>query len=169
MLKNKESDDMKRILYLTLLLVASLSLVGCNKQVGKKAKKALKDENAVCIYYPQGNNVTSEEDAYLLKQPDSVTASIEEVMAAEANHLEAEISYNTYMIDGNGNVELTFVLEGDYKKEYFFLTKAAIASTLFQLEGVRNITILLNDAEGNDISKEVFNRNSFYFYGYKDM
>lgn len=121
-------------------------------------------ENMISIYYPDGTQILKDDEPYQIKQPDSITVSVEEIMVAMSEKLEQEkIQYHTYMIDADNNVTLEFILTGEYDKEYFLLTRAAVTKTLFQLENIKSIIIILDD-NGEILLKESYGRDSFYYY-----
>lgn len=122
-------------------------------------------ENMISIYYPGNTQILKDKEPYQIKQPDSITVSVEEIMAAMSGKLEQEkIQYHTYMIDADNNVTLEFTLTGEYDKEYFLLARAAVTKTLFQLEDINNIIIILDDDIGQVLLNESYGRDSFYYY-----
>lgn len=122
-------------------------------------------ENMINIYYPENTQILKDKEPYQIKQPDSITVSVEEIMAAMLGKLEQEkIQYHTYMIDADNNVTLEFTLTGEYDKEYFLLARAAVTKTLFQLEDIKNIIIILDDDNGQALLNESYGRDSFYYY-----
>lgn len=122
-------------------------------------------ENMINIYYPENTQILKDNEPYQMKQPDSISVSVEEIMAAVSEKLEQEkIQYHTYMIDADNNVTLEFALTGEYDKEYFLLTRAAVTKTLFQLEDIKSIIIILDDDNGEVMLKESYGRDSFYYY-----
>lgn len=122
-------------------------------------------ENMISIYYPENTQILKDKEPYQIKQPDSITVSVEEIMAAMSGKLEQEkIQYHTYMIDADNNVTLEFTLTGEYDKEYFLLARAAVTKTLFQLEDIKNIIIILDDDNGQALLNESYGRDSFYYY-----
>lgn len=122
-------------------------------------------ENMINIYYPGNTQILKDNEPYQIKQPDSITVSVEEIMAAMSGKLKQEkIQYHTYMIDADNNVTLEFTLTGEYDKEYFLLARAAVTKTLFQLEDIKNIIIILDDDNGQVLLNESYGRDSFYYY-----
>lgn len=122
-------------------------------------------ENMISIYYPENTQILKDKEPYQIKQPDSITVSVEEIMAAMSGKLEQEkIQYHTYMIDADNNVTLEFTLTGEYDKEYFLLARAAVTKTLFQLEEIKSVIIILDDDNGQVMLNESYGRDSFYYY-----
>ena len=123
------------------------------------------DENMISIYYPENLQILRDSEPYQIKQPDSITVSVEEIMAVMSEKLGQEkIQYHTYMIDADDNVTLEFTLVGEYDKEYFLLARAAVTKTLFQLEDIKSIIIILDDDNGEPLLNESYGRDTFYYY-----
>ncbi|MCM1272307.1 MAG: hypothetical protein NC225_09735 [Clostridium sp.] len=162
---------MKKITYVFLVLCMLALTTGCGEQQSNtEFSVSVQEENMVDIYYPVDNGIVKDEAAFRFKQPDSVGASIEELMLVLSEKLGNDrIDYTTYMIDAYNNVTLDFDLVSEYNKEYYLLAKAAITSSLFQISNINFITIRLSDNKGTVISEESFDRKSFYFYGYSGM
>lgn len=158
---------MKRYIII-LCVIFALLLTGCGKKdsIGEYPVYMV-GGSKVNIYYPMGDEMVCEEEQYQLKQPDSIVASVEELMSIIPTHLKGNLIYHTYMFDEKNNLTLDFVLEGEAcEKEYELLTKASVAKTLFQLKDMGSIRINISSAEGTIISSDVYNSDSFYFYGY---
>ncbi len=142
------------------------TLTSCDKENKKKnvTTEAVK-ENVINVYYPEGDTLVQDSEGYQVKQPDTLTAAVEEVMTVMSAKLGTEIiQYHTYMIDGENNVTLDFLLVGEYDKEYFLLARAAVTKTLFQLDDIKNINITLTDNSGEVVLEESYDRNSFFYY-----
>lgn len=158
----------KIIIILTICFV--FVFTACGKEQNQKEKTT--DEvggNVINIYYPEGAGIAVDKQGYQIKQPDSLTASVEEVMSAFSERLGSDIiAYHTYMIDADNDVTLEFLLVKDYEKEYFLLARAAVVKTLFQIDDIEKITIMLSDKEGQPVVNESYDRNSFYYYGYDE-
>lgn len=161
---------MRKRIGIILLILAMVLVTGCDKSKDKNTSESVvPDENSIFIYYPENKCVLAYDETFQLKQPDLLVQSVEEVMTAWTEILGSEIiQYDTYMIDGNNDVELDFSLVGDSEnREYFLLARAAVTQTLFQLKDINCISIKLTDREGNVVYDEKFDRHSFYFYGYQ--
>ncbi len=162
---------MKRLVNLFLIMCMLVLLTGCGEEnANTEFSASIPEENMVDIYYPADKGIVKERAAFQFKQPDSIVASIEELMLVLSDKLGNDrIEYITYMIDANNNVTLDFDLVSEYNKEYYLLAKAAITSSLFQISDINFITIRLSDDKGTVIAEESFDRKSFYFYGYSGM
>ncbi len=158
---------MKKILILIMTITMVLSLVGC----GEKEKKKEDDSKAngvVDIYYPEDKGVVKDKETYQIKQPDSLSASVEELMACLMDKLDERMEYHTYLIDADNDVTLQFVCNGEFNREYMLLAKAAIVETLFQIESINSVSIYIADVNGNSIAENLYLRGSFYFYDYEE-
>lgn len=149
-----------------LIICMLFTLTSCDKGNKKEnvTTEAVK-ENVINVYYPEGDTLVQDDEGYQVKQPDTLTAAVEEVMTVMSEKLGTEIiQYHTYMIDGENNVALDFLLIGEYDKEYFLLARAAVTKTLFQLDDIKNINITLTDKSGEVVLEESYDRNSFFYY-----
>ncbi len=158
---------MRKKLLLSLILIYVLALVGCENGGSDMTKIDVienNDANTIYIYYPGEKQIEKAEDKYQLKQPDSVAASVEEVMSAISDKLGEAVIYQTYMLDVDNNVTLEFFVVKELSKEKMLLTKAAITETLFQIKGINNIKIKFINQEGDTIDEGLYLPGSFYFY-----
>lgn len=157
---------MKKLLTILLSIVMVLPMTACGKKEEKTVLRYSPGESQICIYYPQDNEVVCQEEKYQLKQPDSVNASVEEVMSILAEKIGYGLEYKTYMITEDGELSLEFQRTDEFSEEYELLTKAAVVQTLLQINDIKNILIDISDQEGVNISKNRYNKDSFFFYGY---
>jgi len=158
------------IVYPIFLLCLLFFVTGCGKQeVDTKTIMSVIDDNVskggslITIFRVEDRKVIASEETYQLKQPDSLTASFEEVMTQL--RFPDGLHYSGYRIDENGNVEIEIEqLEGAaFNEEEVLLNKAAIVSTLVQIKQMGKIRFLITDENGtNDISE--YDSESFYFY-----
>ena len=152
------------------LVVACMSvfLTGCGEaQVEKTTattESGIPETTMIYIYHPDGYKVVVEDERYQLKQPDSTSASIEELMSAMAPYYEDRLSFTTYMIDSDNVVTLEFKMIGEYDNDYVLLAKAGLIRTLYQLVDISNIKIILYSEEDEVISEEELSRDSIYYY-----
>ena len=169
--KNRMKNKKKGIITYSLFFVACLLLLsGCQKQeVDTKTVISVIDENVskggslVTVFRVENNRVTASEETYQLKQPDSLSASFEEIMTQLS--MPEGLHYSGYQIDENGNVEIEFESndEAEASREQMLLGKAAMVSTLVQIKQMGHIRILITKADGTqDISD--YDADSFFFY-----
>ncbi len=157
---------MKKKLILLFVFMLAFQLVGCEKKDREAELTVIEhsETNTISIYYPDGNEMKKAEEKYQLKQPDSVSASVEEVMTSMAEYFGDTIQYHTYMLDVDNNVSLEFFIIEDVSKEYKLLTKASIAETVFQINGVNSIKIKFMNQDGSTMEEGLYLPESFYFY-----
>lgn len=158
---------MKRILRIFLTAVLVFILAGCGNS-GGEAGTDLNGSggNLINIYYTKDNKVLKSDTWYQLKQPDSVTASIEEVMTVLIKEFGGRIPSYTYMLDDKNNVSLGLTLDGSYAKEDYLLMMAAVSNTIFQIDDIESIDISMIDSDGEIMAGDLVMRDSFYFYDY---
>lgn len=156
---------MKKTLRLSLILLLCCSLFGCNqKEDVKETTSTSQNENQVSIHYPDDNEVAVADDIYQLKQPDSIVASVEEVMSVSIEYYDGKIESYSYMVDDDNDVTLDITIEKDCTREYALLSMAAISDTLFQIDEVESVKITLATADGEAIDSKLILRNTFYHY-----
>ncbi len=159
---------MKKIIRTGLIFILCLFLTSCgDDKVDTSGDKP--ENNVLEIYYPKGNVVENKQGGYQLKQPDSVTASVEELMTEILNIFDGSILSYSYMLDENNNLSIDMTMVGGCTKEYGVLTMASVSETLFQIKGVENILINLLDENGNVTNSQQVNKSTFYFYGYESI
>lgn len=156
---------MKKLLLMLSAMIMMISFTAC-KQDDEEAVVQTNENSMIEIYYPADNKVVKSDEKYQIKQPDSVSASVEEIMLQLKDKLDDSMEYHTYMLDGENNVSLEFVSNGDYNTEYILLAKAAVVETLFQIDDIKSVNIKISSNGGNVLSDNRFLRDSFYFYDY---
>lgn len=153
-----------------LAIVSCIFILGCLAGCGKSGDSAQSDHdssenNAICdIYYPKEYQVVKADEPYQIKKMDSLSTEVEEVMNALIPYLDAEmITFQTYMIDSNNVIILTFNISSQMTNEYFVLTKSSIVQTFSNIEGVTSISFVWQDADGKELSSETLDSNSFCY------
>ena len=155
----------KRFRLVNFILVIALLLCGCGGTDSKRsADDAPAGENMINIYYPEGYAIRKTENAYQLMQPDTLSTSIEEVLAQMMPLYDDRLQFNTYLLDENNNLTLELRLTGEYSREEYLLVRASIAKTLFQLTEIRSILMMLQDETGETVSDETLTRDSFFYF-----
>ncbi len=158
---------MKKKILACLLAVFVFFATGCDKKETEDTPMTVAG-SMIDIYYPQENNIIKSKEQYQLKQPDSVSASVEEIMTVLMTKLDEEMTYSTYMLDSKNNLTLNFQFLEEYSAEYKLLATAAITKTLFQVEDINGIQITITDSQGKVLSDNFYLRESFYFYDYEE-
>ena len=154
-----------KLIYLTILIMLLSS--ACKKEE-EKISVVQTGGGMIDIYYPEGYQVVKAKEQYQIKQPDSVSACVEEIMTQYVYLLDEGLVYHTYLIDTDNNVTLQFVSEFEGEKEYELLAKAAITETMFQIDDIKSVSIVISNLSGDVISSDLYLRDSFYFYDYQD-
>lgn len=159
---------MKKIIIFMISIILVCGLAGCGKSGKDVNKKTYKvGESKVNIYSPKANDIVCEDEQYQLRQPDSMTASVEEIMDIFVGNIANKLMYHTYMFDEENNLTLEFVVEnGELDKEYELLFKASLCKTLFQIASIGNIQINISHQDTEVVDSSLYNRDSFYFFGY---
>lgn len=160
---------MKKIVSIFLSLLLMLTLTACGDKKEKTTIVEQTGSGMIDIYYPMNNKVVKSETPYQIKQPDSVSASVEEVMAAIMVYLQEDMTYYTYMLDADNRVSLELAMVEDYDSVFTLLADASIVKTLFQIKEIQGVRIHLVDKDGNEIEDSMYTSDSFYFYDYEDQ
>lgn len=160
---------MKRTLVLVLTIILILSITGCgNEKKQNNKEEASINSNTIQVFVVEENSIVKADTLCQLKQPDILTASVEEVMTAVIYEFGDKLPSYTYMIDEKNSITLEVVLGGKYSKEENLLIMAAITNTLFQIKDIPTIRIIMNTSEGEKVADELYLRDSFYYYDYED-
>ncbi len=150
---------------ISLILVFSLLFCGCDNSKETTAETTVNNKsNYVYVYYPEGNNIVLSQDGYQLKQPDSITHSVEEVMSVCLEVYAGKMESYSYMVDDDNNVSLEITMADECSREYGLLTMASVSDTLFQLDKMGNVKITLFDMEGEMLDSKLILRNTIYYY-----
>ena len=122
---------------------------------------SLSENRGITIYYVEGNKVVTRADKLQPKQPDSITACIEEVM--NSLPLTEGITFQAYTMGSENAVTLNFLVDEGISLEQALLTKAAVVSTVSQIRNIGAIT--LSTVTGNgEPEEETLLSSSFYYY-----
>jgi hypothetical protein len=157
------------VLCLAFAMVAATTACGRTEETAGIAtpQNAVDTEKSlITLYYSQGEELFQEEDPYQLKQPDSISNSVDEVMTAQ--QMPEGISYTGFSVDEDNNLYLTVSVEREVSTEELLLNKAAIVSTMEQLQGVSAIQISFRSPDGTVLDDAEYNADSFYYYEEED-
>jgi Signal transduction histidine kinase len=115
----------------------------------------------VQLYHVEGINIAADNDRFQLKQPDSLSDSVEEVM----NQLQLieGLSFTGYLIDKDGNIDLSMQAEG-LTEEQLLLSKAAIVKSVSGLSKSGETIITITDESGVLIESASYRDNAFFYY-----
>ena len=167
--KNEEKTVKKKMMILMLLCPAIM--FGASQLTACAAKEPVIDpttqENiinnagSVQLYHVENETVTADEGRYQLKQPDSLSDSVEEIMSQMS--LPSGIAFSSYSIDKDSNLQLTLTSDG-LSEEMLLLSKAAIVKSMSGLTMAADTVITVNDADGNVIETASYRDNAFFYY-----
>ena len=158
--------------YILILMLITLCISGCSYPFGTNGSKK---ENEVAkpgygeayIYYYDDMRIIRRENVYQLRQPDVLTASVEELLSELMKEFEGIFSFYTYMFDENNvKLEVSFTATRPLTREEYLLSTAALCNTLFQLDGITGIKVNIHDEDDKVLLSEDYNRSSFFFGGY---
>ena len=164
--KNSKKKAPKMLVSVFLLFTAALNLSGCAIAQQVSSSEATTEEvrpgaGSVQLYHATDDGVEKDEGFYQLKQPDNLTATIEELI--EVMSIDEQISIERFSSDEAGNVSL-FVTRGDeVTEECWLLNQAAIVRNLEELS-VNDVIVVVVDANGNEISTATYTDASFYYF-----
>lgn len=160
--KNMKSKNRIRFAVLWLMMAVTVFLCGCGskKNSGKEDSPSIK-ANQITLYKVNGSTIEKDKD-YLLKQPDSFNASIEELIV-ELNAGDG-ISILSYEPDENNNISFYVTDEKKRTPEELLLCSAATVRTFSQINGMGRITIAFLSEEGEVTDTRTYEPDSFFFY-----
>lgn len=116
----------------------------------------------VQLYHAEGVEVVADDDRYQLRQPDQLSASVEEVMNQLS--LADGMTFNSYSIDEDGNVRVMMLLTGDVSEEDILMSKAVIVRSLSGLMNIGSVAIQISTESGEDVDLATYTDGSFYYY-----
>ena len=155
-----------------LMIAMCMSLAACGKDGdGDKDESPSIKANQVTLYRATGTSIEKDKD-YLLKQPDSFNASIEELIPEFEK--KDGINILSYEPDESNNVTFYISDEKKHSAEELMLFNAALVNTFSQLSGMGTITIALVTTDGDDqnsvsnVSSVSYEHDSFFFYDHEE-
>lgn len=158
---------MKKIALVLLIFVQCCFLLSCDK-VDRQAVRedtAVEMENSISIYYPGEQGLARAEDRYQLKQPDSLSASLEEVLGEMLEAFGVEkVSFDAFILDDTNNLTLQMTVYQEADKDYLHIAKAAVAGTLFQLKDIERIRVEISREESEEVLTETMFPHTFCYY-----
>lgn len=155
----------KNIIVAAILGIMILSMAGCKKKEKVEVDVNNLDQNSIAIYYPNEMELAIKDEVYQLKQPDSISSSVDELLNEMSDFMnEYGFEVTNFMVDSDNVLKLTLTKPSDISKENILLTKASICNTLFQIPNLKGINLVFQDKDNNVSSAEAYNRESFYIY-----
>ena len=152
-----------KVTALFVFLVSLIFVPGCGTaENDETATDEVIEVSMVDLYYVEGNELKADEDAYQLKQPYSVSASIEEIMSNQK--LSDKMIYNGFSMDEYNNVVLNIDIETSITQEELVLNKAAVVCSLSQINDIASVRFILSTLDDTIIEDKVYTMSSFLFY-----
>ena len=167
--KSVPKTDKKKLMILMLLcpaiMFAASNLTACSAE-DKPTEITTQDNiinnaGSVQLYHVENNTVVADSDRYQLKQPDSLSDSVEEIMSQMS--LPTGITFSSYSIDKDSNLQLVLTSDG-LTEEMLLLSKAAIVKSMSGLTTAADTIITVNDAAGNMLETASYRDNAFFYY-----
>ena len=166
MKKNRKSYKFHRVtvLFTAIMLAVSLAACGKNDEDSQNEAPSIR-ANQVTLFRTNGSSIEKDKD-YLLKQPDSFNASIEELIPEFDN--KEGINILSYEPDENNNVTFYISDENNHSEEELLLFNAALVNTFSQINGIGRITVALVSMTDESSSSISYDADSFFFYDESD-
>ncbi len=149
-----------------MMVISTFMMAGCklpgvfNEE--KTEEKIDPGIGAVWIYVPGNKCVEKKKDAYQLRQPESLSKSVEEILSEE----KGSICFNvkSYNLEENNKLVLNSETTEKSTKDMVLLSKAALVKTLGQLTDIGEIQITILNQDGALIDENTYTAESFYYY-----
>lgn len=152
-----------RILAIAAMLMTVLCACGGKNSDDSADKVNNTDSNSVDIYCVKELEMVTSDAPYQLKQPDVLTSSVDELIAAMSENLSSDgLGISWYMLNSENILMINLDVPEDITKEKLLLIKASICNTLFQLDKLEGIELAVITGDEQEHSYESFNRTSFY-------
>ena len=154
-----------------LLLFFALFFSGCTFQLpglsGTTEESTVESElveaGTVQLYHATDTAVVPDTGKYQLKQPDNLSASIEEII--EQLTIDQSMTIERFAVDENRNVTLNIAFASEISEEAWLLNQAAIVKSISGLD-VSQVILATVDREGNVMDTATYTDASFYYTDY---
>ena len=158
-------DNIRKTVYIFGLTMCLLLLSGCGS-LQDIDKSSISDNvsqmvGSVQLYHTSKNGVEPDEERYQLKQPDNLSAALEEII--EVMTFDEGVSIERFLIDENKGVTLYIRFEDNVSQESRLLSEAAIVRSVEELD-TQSVGVILIDEAGNELETATFTDSSFYYY-----
>lgn len=163
----KQMNKYSIVILIFIMSGIVFSMTGCFGDVEEVGKlEGLPAEaGTVQLYHATEYGVEPDEKRYQLKQPDNLSAALEEII--EQMQIDSRMKIERYSIDENRNITLYVVGSDSFTDEERLLNNAAIVRSIQNLQ-VGNVEIVLNDENGQNIDTATYTDSSFYYYEMED-
>lgn len=154
----------KKIILLLMLSVA-FGLISCgeteDKRKGSITDNISQKAGTVQLYHATEEGVEPDEERYQLKQPDNLSAALEEVI--EAMTLDPMVSIERYSVEEDKDVTLYIKYDKDITEETKLLNDAAIVKSVENLDFFTVYIISLGEGD-KELETATYTDSSFYYY-----
>ena len=163
--------EIKKSAISILLLFFALLFSGCTFQIpnftGTTEESTVESEpieaGTLQLYHATDTAVVPDTARYQLKQPDNLSASIEEVI--EQLTIDSSLTIERFAVDEDRNVTLNITFAYEISEEAWLLNQAAIVKSISGLD-VGQVILATVDKEGNVIDTATYTDASFYYTDY---
>ena len=156
----------KKIILL-LMLSVTFGLVSCGITEDERQGSITDNINisqkagTVQLYHATAEGVEPDEERYQLKQPDNLSAALEEVI--EAMTLNPMVSIERYSVEEDKDVTLYIRYDKDITEETKLLNDAAIVKSVENLDFITVYIISLGEGD-KELETATYTDSSFYYY-----
>lgn len=163
------------------IIISFLSMLstGCASEkasltTAMQSESIVESTGSIQLYHIDGMSIVPDRERYQLKQPDSLPASLEEIMTVA--QIPEGVTFDGYRIDENGGIRLDISVEDDVSDEELLMAKAMIVRCLNELSNVQDIGIAITRTSIVDGSKDkrtkytekvdtaTYTDSSFFYY-----
>lgn len=162
-MQNDRKYNRIKSFYVMIILIAVFCLCGCGNSKKIDAEEettAAQTAGTVQIYHVEGTAVKPDGDVYQLKQPDNISAALEEV--TEQLNKGKFFNIERFTVDENSNILFYVVEKQELTQEQILLNKAAIVKSVESLD-VNDIAITLENVNGEEVETATYTDSSFYY------
>ena len=162
-MQNDRKHNRIKSVSVMIILIAVFCLCGCgnSKKIdAEEGTTTAQTAGTVQIYHVEGTAVKPDGDVYQLKQPDNISAALEEV--TEQLNKGKFFNIERFTVDENSNILFYVVEKQELTQEQILLNKAAIVKSVESLE-VNDIAITLENVNGEEVETATYTDSSFYY------
>ena len=162
-MQNDRKYNRIKSFYVMIILIAVFCLCGCgnSKKIdAEEGNTTAQTAGTVQIYHVEGTAVKPDGDVYQLKQPDNISAALEEV--TEQLNKGKFFNIERFTVDENSNILFYVVEKQELTQEQILLNKAAIVKSVESLD-VNDIAITLENVNGEEVETATYTDSSFYY------
>ena len=160
-MKNKHINRI--LVFMSLALAAGFSSCGIRKEDDQSSLPDNISQKAgtVQLYHATESSVEPDAERYQLKQPDNLSAALEEVI--EAMTLDPMINIERYSVEEDREVNLCIKYDKNITAETKLLNDAALVKSIENLD-FTTVYIISLDENDKELEKATYTDSSFYYY-----